>query len=110
LSASACTPPPPTTTPHKKQPFPISIHRKKKKKPAQSLAQDTLSTFYNGFAAAILTGLENALNAEMLMGKWMRDVNYKVPQLVEEVYKFTRDSLPLLRWGFWHRILGIGSS
>jgi hypothetical protein len=39
--------------------------------PAQSLAQDTLSTFHNGFAAAVLTGLENALKAEMPMGKGM---------------------------------------
>jgi len=47
--------------------------------------------WYEGLAAAILTGLENALKAEAPVGQAMKDAYEKVMQIVEDIFEFTKE-------------------
>jgi len=80
----------------------------------QSLAQEILSTlytaqtndenlenrikdivsvtgWYESLAIAVLTGMENALKAEVPMGQGMRDAYDKAANVIEEVWHFAED-------------------
>jgi hypothetical protein len=88
--------------------------REKRPQTTESLAKDILSTlyaadtndehliqrlqdvvhetgWYEGLAAAVLTGLENALKAEAPMGRAMKDAYEKAKQVVEDVLEFARE-------------------
>jgi len=47
--------------------------------------------WYDSLAAAVLTGLENALKTEAPMGQAMRDAYDKVAKVVEEIWQFAKD-------------------
>jgi len=46
--------------------------------------------WYEGLAAAVLTGLENALKAETPMGQAMKDAYEKAKQIVADVFDFVK--------------------
>jgi hypothetical protein len=47
--------------------------------------------WYEGLAAAVLTGLENALTAEAPMGQAMKDAYEKAKQIVADVLEFAKE-------------------
>jgi hypothetical protein len=95
------------------QPSP-DFTREKHPQSTKSLAEDILSTlyaadtndehliqrlqnvvhetgWYEGLAAAVLTGLENALKAEAPMGQAMKDAYEKATQIVADVLEFAKE-------------------
>ena len=91
----------------------MDFYEKKHPQTTQSLAEDVLSTLYNAetndelvqrikhivretgwysdLAAAVLTGLENALKAETPMGQAMRDPYDKAAQVAMDVWEFAKE-------------------